>query len=70
MDCGDRAGGRVLVERLRAVPGPIELLVLTHIDGGHIGALALLDSDLASRINRVWFNTPDQFGRGPSRRAT
>jgi hypothetical protein len=73
VDCGDRAGGRVLVDRLQAEnrDDPIELLVLTHIDSGHIGgALTVLDSDLVRRIMRVWFNTPDQFGRGPSQKAS
>jgi hypothetical protein len=65
VDCGDRKTGRLVVERLAAIPAhePIELLVLTHIDDGHIGgARHLLDSpDRVSRIGDVWFNTPRQL---------
>jgi hypothetical protein len=71
VDCGDRRTGRQLVERLRRddTAGPIELLVLTHIDDGHIGgAIPLLESleDLTLRmdgpggIRTVWFNRPEQ----------
>lgn len=65
VDCGDKKTGRRVIERLSAIPAdePIELLVLTHIDDGHIGgAKQLLESTaLAPRIGDVWFNTPRQL---------
>ncbi|MGH9370894.1 MAG: hypothetical protein ACRD15_05130 [Vicinamibacterales bacterium] len=78
VDCGDRRTGRQLVERLRRdnTAGPVELLVLTHIDDGHIGgAITLLESieeqrvrmDGPGRIRDIWFNRPEQL---PGARST
>ena len=73
VDCGGPRTGRLLVERLRRDdnPGPIELLVLTHIDDSHIGGAVTLLKSAAEQLmdNRphvlaglrdVWFNTPEQ----------
>jgi beta-lactamase superfamily II metal-dependent hydrolase len=72
VDCGDRRTGRTLVERLRRddPAGPVELLVLTHVDDGHIGgAITLLENieqqqvaggDGSVRIREVWLNRPEQ----------
>jgi hypothetical protein len=72
VDCGDRRTGRQLVERLRRdnADGPVELLVLTHINDGHIGgAITLLESMEEERVamagsgrirvRDVWFNRPE-----------
>jgi beta-lactamase superfamily II metal-dependent hydrolase len=71
VDCGDRRTGRTLVERLRRADsaGPIELLVLTHIDDAHIGgAITLLEHleeqqahrrDVPGTVREVWFNRPE-----------
>jgi len=43
---------------------PLELLVLTHIDGDHIEGFVLLtnDSALGVGIEEIWFNGPAQLG--------
>jgi hypothetical protein len=67
VDCGNRALGKILIERLAAkedAPAePVELLVLTHGDDDRIGgALELLrDQSRARWIGEVWFNGVDQM---------
>lgn len=57
VDCGFPDGVPALVERIEA-SRRVELLIVTHIDGDHIGgAIPLLDeADSAARIADVWFN--------------
>jgi glyoxylase-like metal-dependent hydrolase (beta-lactamase superfamily II) len=46
-----------------AAPGPIDLMVMTHIDNDHIEGSILLvnDADLALDIKEIWFNGPAQL---------
>jgi hypothetical protein len=47
-----------VAKRLRSFDGPIELLVVTHIDNDHVGGAVklLADTSLAARLGGVWFN--------------
>ena len=58
IDGGQAKSFPVVAERLRSFNGPIDLLVVTHVDTDHVGgAVRLLSSGaLASRFKGIWFN--------------
>lgn len=58
IDGGLRGSARAVGKRLRALDGPLDLLVVTHVDRDHVaGVLPLLDDQaLAGRVRAVWFN--------------
>lgn len=61
---GGRAGSYPLIRpRLAALGGPIDVLVVTHVDQDHIlGVLALLDDrERPVELGDVWFNGYDQL---------
>ncbi len=58
IDGGQAGSFPAVAERLRSFDGPIELLVVTHVDNDHVGgAVKLLsDPELAARFGGIWFN--------------
>jgi hypothetical protein len=65
IDGGPASAYLKVSERLRevAAEGPLDLLVLTHIDADHIEGTLLLtnDADLDIGIEEYWFNGPAQI---------
>ncbi len=58
VDGGQAHSFKAVAARLRSFDGPVDLLVVTHVDNDHVaGAVRLLASGaLASRFKEVWFN--------------
>ncbi|HVF13697.1 MAG TPA: MBL fold metallo-hydrolase [Acidimicrobiales bacterium] len=58
IDGGQAGSFPAVAQRLRSFDGPIDLLVVTHVDNDHVGgAVKLLsDAELASRFGGIWFN--------------
>jgi hypothetical protein len=67
VDAGPAAAYDGVRARLRSVAqeGPLDLLVLTHVDADHVEGMILLvnDADVAIDIREVWFNAWVQLGR-------
>ncbi len=58
VDGGQAGSFPAVAARLRSFSGPIDLLVVTHVDTDHVGgAVRLLNSGaLAARFGGIWFN--------------
>lgn len=58
VDGGQSRSFSAVAQRLRSFAGPVDLLVVTHVDNDHVaGAVRLLASGaLATRFQGVWFN--------------
>jgi hypothetical protein len=72
VDCGNRATGRLLAERMKRsadAAESIDLLILTNITDGRIGgAIPLLEAETVyGRLRDVWFNTYEQMMRPRAR---
>jgi hypothetical protein len=72
VDCGNRATGRLLAERMKRsadAAESIDLLILTNITDGRIGgAMPLLEAQtMYGRLRDVWFNTYEQVMRPRAR---
>jgi hypothetical protein len=57
VDCGYANGVPAIADRIEA-SGGVELFIVTHIDGDHIGGTVPLlnNANVAARIADVWFN--------------
>ena len=58
IDGGQAGSFPTVATRLRSFDGPIDLLVVTHVDNDHVGGAVKLLSDveLAARFGGIWFN--------------
>lgn len=67
IDGGPDGAYKTLRERLARIPEPrkLDLIVLTHIDGDHIGGILKLlrDDDLGLEFGDLWFNGWPQINR-------